>query len=178
MKAKSADYVRLQGIYKSKARKDVAEVAATVRKLEKELATSTTAPDAEIEAFCKNASHVKVLSGSRLPQLNFADPKAAKRLKDGLEEDFSLMPVLVALESTRLRGTGVTDNLSEEAQERLDAARAEVMRGGGGELHSVSSLLGGMAAQEAIKLITRQYVPVDNLCIYDGVQSKMEVLKL
>lgn len=50
----------------------------------------------------------------------------------------------------------------------------EIQRSGptGGELHNISSLTGGMVAQEVIKVITRQYVPVDNCCVFDGVGSE------
>jgi amyloid beta precursor protein binding protein 1 len=30
-----------------------------------------------------------------------------------------------------------------------------------------------MVAQEAIKVITRQYVPVDNTCVFDGIRAKV-----
>ncbi|KMQ89348.1 nedd8-activating enzyme e1 regulatory subunit-like protein [Lasius niger] len=47
----------------------------------------------------------------------------------------------------------------------------EFCRFGGAELHSVSAFLGGLAAQETIKLITNQYKPVHNTFIYDAVTS-------
>lgn len=47
----------------------------------------------------------------------------------------------------------------------------EVCRFGGAELHSVSAFLGGLAAQETIKLVTNQYKPVHNTFIYDAVTS-------
>ncbi|KAF2239975.1 hypothetical protein EV356DRAFT_438073 [Viridothelium virens] len=54
----------------------------------------------------------------------------------------------------------------------------EMTRAGGAELHNIASLTGGIVAQEVIKVITKQYVPVDNVCLVDGVQSKTSVLKL
>lgn len=45
----------------------------------------------------------------------------------------------------------------------------EVCRYGGAELHSVSSILGGCAAQEVIKVITNQYKPLNNIFIYDAI---------
>lgn len=51
-------------------------------------------------------------------------------------------------------------------------------RSAGAELHNVASLTGGMVAQEAIKLITKQYVPADNVCVYDGIHSKIDVIKI
>jgi amyloid beta precursor protein binding protein 1 len=46
---------------------------------------------------------------------------------------------------------------------------AEVVRYGGGELHPISALVGGVAAQEAVKIITHQYVPLNNTFVYNGV---------
>lgn len=52
------------------------------------------------------------------------------------------------------------------------------MRSGGGELHNIASLMGGLVAQEAIKVITRQYVPSDNTCVFDGITSSSNVWAL
>ena len=63
MKARSADYIQLQNVYKSKARQDLAEVLATVRSLEKQLGRAATIDEKEVEAFCKNAAHIKLVRG-------------------------------------------------------------------------------------------------------------------
>jgi NEDD8-activating enzyme E1 regulatory subunit len=41
----------------------------------------------------------------------------------------------------------------------------EVVRFAGGELHNVASFMGGVAAQEAVKIITRQFVPINNTMV-------------
>ena len=51
------------------------------------------------------------------------------------------------------------------------------VRAGGAELHNIAALTGGLVAQEVIKAVTKQYVPVDNTCIFDGVTSKSSVLR-
>jgi amyloid beta precursor protein binding protein 1 len=63
-------------------------------------------------------------------------------------------------------------------EKKLDQAIEEINRAAGAELHNISSLTGGMVAQEAIKVITRQYVPVDNVCVFDGVVSQSAVWRL
>lgn len=68
--------------------------------------------------------------------------------------------------------------VDEESRERIEQAIEEVRRADGGELHNISALTGGMVAQEAVKVITRQYVPLDNTCIFDGVRSRSEMVKL
>lgn len=68
MKAKSADYIELQNLYKSKARRDVAEVAERARLLECRLERTTTIGYKEVEAFCKSAGYIKLIRG-RLPHI-------------------------------------------------------------------------------------------------------------
>jgi amyloid beta precursor protein binding protein 1 len=53
----------------------------------------------------------------------------------------------------------------------------EVARAKGGELHNVSALTGGMVSQEIIKIITKQYIPIDNTCVLDGVTSRTQIFK-
>lgn len=65
-----------------------------------------------------------------------------------------------------------------EENERVVEAAQEVARAGGGELHNISALTGGMVAQEVIKIITKQYIPIDNTCIFDGIGSRSQVVRL
>lgn len=44
----------------------------------------------------------------------------------------------------------------------------EICRYGNTQLNVIASILGGTAAQEAIKLVTHQYIPLNNALIYDG----------
>jgi NEDD8-activating enzyme E1 regulatory subunit len=181
MKAKSADYIKLQNIYKSKARKDIIEVTQWVRANEQALSRTTSIPDVEIEAFCRNASHVRVLEGSLLPQLRVekGDVQTRKRVLSELQNPDTLLPILLAFEKG---GRGELDDMVAHNDkidpEALNNMFAEIERVGGRELHNISSLTGGMVAQEAIKIITRQYVPVDNTCIFDGIRGSTLVLKL
>ena len=61
MKAKSDVYIQLQNIYKKKAREGVADVLRRVR------ATpgGEHVDPAEVELFCKNAAHVKLINATR-----------------------------------------------------------------------------------------------------------------
>ena len=43
----------------------------------------------------------------------------------------------------------------------------EFCRWGGAEMHSVASVVGGIAAREAIKAVTHQYVPLNNTFIFN-----------
>eukprot|EP00708_Paratrimastix_pyriformis_P002426 GAFH01001172.1.p2 GENE.GAFH01001172.1~~GAFH01001172.1.p2 ORF type:complete len:567 (-),score=221.72 GAFH01001172.1:134-1834(-) len=45
----------------------------------------------------------------------------------------------------------------------------EMVRTGAGELHAVAALLGGVAGQEAFKLVARQFTPLENTFLYNGL---------
>ena len=46
------------------------------------------------------------------------------------------------------------------------------------ELHAVAAIMGGIAAQEAIKLLTGQFVPLAGTLIYNAMASTSSVLPL
>ena len=54
----------------------------------------------------------------------------------------------------------------------------EIVRYGGSELHNISALIGGVAAQEAVKIITHQYIPLNNTFIYNGVVGCADTYEL
>jgi amyloid beta precursor protein binding protein 1 len=214
MKARSADYISLQNIYKAKARKDLAEVVANVRSTETRFNGSSQSPpisEKEIETFCKNAAHIKVIRGRGIPRLRPDATHTIKVIRNSLENPDSLIPIFIALQaldalvteyqetklspssppfpddpthwsvtlSNLLALLSTTDNaLDDDTLSRIEMAVEEVKRAGGGELHNISSLTGGLVAQEALKVLTRQYVPLDNTCVFDGVGAKTEMFRL
>ncbi|VDO47139.1 unnamed protein product [Brugia timori] len=54
----------------------------------------------------------------------------------------------------------------------------EMCRYGASELHVIASLVGGITAQEVIKLITHQYIPLDNTFIFDGHTQRAQTYRL
>lgn len=217
MKAQSADYVSLQNIYKSKARADVEEVTSTVRQLESQLSRPTAPiPEREIEVFCKNASHIKVVRGRDIPKISSdsdSETLSAIRSQLGMGQlglPDSLVSVFIATQildavvdeiqsSPSNSSLSVDDEglwkshterilallqrddptpLDAEARESIENAIQELRRAEGGELHNIASLAGGLVAQEALKVITRQYVPLDNTCVFDGARSRSEMYRL
>ena len=224
MKAQSADYIRLQNIYKAKARKDVAEIIDTIRSIEKDLGR-TPVQEKEIEAFCKGAAFVKLIHGRPLRIAGEAEQKpnkeyfmrqwdeVAKFMCQELQNEESLLPISIAFSShdwaasisslpvgkgpdtegrsqytvmedyyhellARIKKSAQSDLDTEVTLGKLKNAVDELYRARGAELHNVSALTGGMVAQEVIKAITRQYVPIDNTCVFDGVTSRTAVFRL
>ncbi|PGH17081.1 hypothetical protein AJ80_04954 [Polytolypa hystricis UAMH7299] len=218
MKAQSADYIRLQNIYKSKARRDLAEVVATVRTTENQLRgplVVSPIAEKEIEIFCKNAAHVKVLQGRSIPHIQPDAVHTLEAVRQSLENPESLVPIFIALQAldalvtqyqethpaapsssppflddpnnwsralshiiSLLESYGQQLALDDTIRTRISNALEEVKRAGGGELHNISSLVGGLVAQEALKVLTRQYVALDNTFVFDGIGSVGEMFRL
>ncbi|PVI04625.1 hypothetical protein DM02DRAFT_555788 [Periconia macrospinosa] len=227
MKARSADYIELQNVYKSKARKDLAEVLDSVRFLERNAGRSEPIEEKDVEAFCKNAAHIKLVRGRPLltipaeGELKWGD--RAKAIAQTLTFPDSLVPLYIAflawdkfvtthdkdaslvapkvpgeadsdVEADTEKVTGmavhIANQLVKEANTSLDEDDLstlnkqlsdfshELVRAGGAELHNISAVTGGTVSQEIIKVITEQYVPVDNTCIFDGVKSKTAVFRV
>jgi len=229
MKAQSSDYIQLQNIYKAKARSDLAEVSATIRRT----VSGKVIDEKEIEAFCKGAQYVKLIHGRSIRvahsvadrDIDWTD--RAQWVSQEALDPTSLLPIYFAFlavdrhedELSRIRdlrkGTdplkgmpgghrppsGVIlplPNFADSAHfytakgegsqgPRFDTPEAlqmfenvikELVRADGAELHNIAALTGGMVAQEVIKVITKQYVPVDNTCVFDGIQSKTAVFNI
>lgn len=211
MKAQSADYVSLQNLYKAKARRDVEEVTSTVRQLETQLDRRVPPiPDRDIDAFCKNAAHIKVVHGRQIPQISSnSDAITLKAIRSQLGFPDSLVSVFIATQIL----DGVVDEIQDESNDRrsinddtlwkshterilalltrddptpldsevrdnINKAIQELRRAEGGELHNIASLAGGLVAQESLKVITKQYGPLDNTCVFDGARSRSEMYRL
>lgn len=54
----------------------------------------------------------------------------------------------------------------------------ELTRYGNAEIHNVASIVGGVASQEVVKIITGQYVPLNHTYIYNGISSVGAVYKI
>ncbi|KAI0833952.1 hypothetical protein F5Y06DRAFT_280264 [Hypoxylon sp. FL0890] len=194
MKAESSVYVKLQSIYKEKARRDAQEVLETARAIP----GGKDVDPAEVELFCKNARFVKLINATQtrvnldeLYEAEKANDEAAEAMKVETDGAFTLpmsnLFIYLALVAT-------SHNISSNAEEIMSSivslvpkaagneralqAAQEVARAGGGELHNISALTGGMVAQEIIKIITKQYIPIENTCIFDGISSRCQVLRL
>jgi len=75
------------------------------------------------------------------------------------------------------RGYGAMDvsdevTAAECADQYQDLSRshaAEITRVGASELHNIAALIGGVASQEAVKIITHQFVPLNNTFVFNGI---------
>jgi len=84
-----------------------------------------------------------------------------------LEEDASLLSEI--FRDTVIPHYGLSDE--ELLRSNADTICKELARYGNAEIHTVASVVGGVASQEAVKIVTGQYVPLDNTYVYNGIVS-------
>ena len=84
-----------------------------------------------------------------------------------MEEDGALLKsqANALLAEHGVSGAAVSDDLA-----------GEVCRCAAGELHVVGAVVGAVAAQEAIKLLTGQFVPVGGTLMYNAMQCTTSVV--
>ncbi|XP_048731637.1 NEDD8-activating enzyme E1 regulatory subunit-like isoform X2 [Ostrea edulis] len=197
MTSDSERYIQLQNAYVEQANKDVAVITDKVNMLTSSLAKGVSITDQEIKLFCKNAAFVQVLRCRSLAQeynsqtANTQD--IGSHLEDEDEESELIYYVLLRgvdrfyEEYNRYPGgdndqvepdvqllKGVITKLTHEwgltSTVKEDYIH-EICRYGASELHTVASVIGGSAAQEVIKIITGQFIPIDNTFIYNAVKQ-------
>jgi amyloid beta precursor protein binding protein 1 len=72
---------------------------------------------------------------------------------------------------TQLRALAPETELVQSNSFQLEEMALEFTRYSNAELPTIASVMGGVASQEAIKIITGQYVPLNNTYVYNGIAS-------
>ena len=195
MTSSSSMYVNLQHVYQIKARADMEAVASHLSELLTNMGRPTNAISEEnIKMFCRNSAFLQVLSYRALEEefqvpnidelhilnespdndiLYYVLLRAAHqfysihKVYPGTEEgkfvtDISQMKSIVGI---LLQKWGLSTGSIR------DDYITEFCRYGGGEIHAVAAFIGGVAAQEVIKLITHQFVPLNNTLVYNAITS-------
>ncbi|OZJ06235.1 hypothetical protein BZG36_00820 [Bifiguratus adelaidae] len=201
MKSDTKGYVQLQNVYRQKAQQDIAAVRAHLENVLRHLELPPdSVPHVELESFCKHAAYIKVIRYRTLDEEIETNVKA-DYISQHLQDEEGLLPYYVLIRGAdqfqrteaRWPGTGntwendapvlcqrATEVLTrmgvKEASaivgtERFQNLALEICRYGECELHNTAGLLGGLVAQEAIKLVTKQYIPVNNTVIFDGTRA-------
>ncbi|CAG8447319.1 7759_t:CDS:10 [Cetraspora pellucida] len=86
-----------------------------------------------------------------------------EEVNEEAKSEFELLKTYVNILLSDLQITNPPDHLDDYIH--------EICRAGGSELPNMASLLGGLVSQEVIKIVTRQYIPINNTSIFDGIKS-------
>ncbi|XP_066256113.1 nedd8-activating enzyme E1 regulatory subunit [Euwallacea similis] len=193
MAADTHSYITLQNIYQKQAQHQAENIYRRASQIARNLGLpQDTITENEVKYFCKHSSELYLIKGSRIADeyeklsldltSYFEDPDSLifyYVILRGLERfinEFNACPGQLddQVEPDVLKLKGIIGKLLNEwgySHVLRDEKVHEVCRYGGAELHSVSSILGGCAAQEVIKVITNQYKPLNNTFIYDAINS-------
>lgn len=188
-------YVSLQKVYQTQARLDVEAVAVHLSALLIGLGKSpSTVPMDSVKQFCRNSAFLRVVRYRSLAD-EHCKPNLSEHLwrlenPDGelvyyillraahqfysmykfyprggdkgtsMDSDVGVMKTIV---SNLLNGWELPPSILR------DDCIAEFCRYGGAELHSVAAFMGGVASQEIVKILTHQFVPLNNTLIYSAM---------
>jgi amyloid beta precursor protein binding protein 1 len=201
MTASTELYVKLQNVYKEQAEKDLAEMRALVpanqvsddeltnfcqnvfsldilqtRTLQEEYYSQVPEEVAEDLAMStmegdERPEQLPMLwyLAFRACQLFFKKEGRYPGVLDDYEQDVSLLQSCIesVVQTYKLQEN---DLVKATLLKNQDYA-IELTRYGNAEIHSIASVIGGVGSQEAVKIITGQYVPFNNAYIYNGIAS-------
>lgn len=115
------------------------------------------------------------LGWSLTPELHSTRPRTSAQLSQDAEELLTLGQAEAGVMGLPAEHVWTDAEYESSTVPLLTPAHAQEMaRYGGCELHTVSGIVGGLASQEAVKLLTHQFVPVDNTFIFNGIASVAE----
>uniref|UniRef100_A0A8D3D1Z1 NEDD8-activating enzyme E1 regulatory subunit n=1 Tax=Scophthalmus maximus TaxID=52904 RepID=A0A8D3D1Z1_SCOMX len=192
MIADSQKFISLQNIYREKAMQDTAAVSKHVERLLQSVG----------KVCCKNASFLRVVRCRSLAEEYSVDSVNKDEITSCMDSPDSEMVFYLMLRAVdrfyqqHSRYPGVYNYQVEEDISKLklcvnsllqeyslnvnikDDYIHEFCRYGAAEPHTVAAFLGGSAAQEAIKIISHQFVPFSNTFIYNAMSQTSATLHL
>eukprot|EP00301_Raphidiophrys_heterophryoidea_P006672 c12669_g1_i1.p1 GENE.c12669_g1_i1~~c12669_g1_i1.p1 ORF type:complete len:537 (+),score=163.70 c12669_g1_i1:58-1611(+) len=202
MTSDSKSYVDLQAIFRAKMEEDIDEVSKEVANVSSQRTPLPDVSKSYIAHMCKHIHDIVFVRLGRFTSFSSLSSDCARDLGNQLEDPAGASHVLIAMWGSESffekhgRPVGASSSDEDEVAllskcvEDVVAALglannsinndivAELCRAGSSEIHSTASLLGGVAAQEAIKLLTHQFVPVNNTYVFDGIHCSATTLRL
>ncbi|KAM6981339.1 NEDD8-activating enzyme E1 regulatory subunit [Aplochiton taeniatus] len=203
MIADSQKFINLQNVYRDKSMQDAALVSKHVESLLQSVGKPPESiAEQDIKQFCKNAAFLRVVRCRSLAEEYSMETFNKDEITSGMDSPDSEMVLYLMLRSVdrfyqqHSRYPGVYNYQVEEDISKLklcvnsllqeyslnvnvkDDYVHEFCRYGSAEPHTVASFMGGSAAQEAIKLITHQFVPFNNTFIYNAMVQTSATFQL
>jgi len=204
MTADTQTYISLQEVYQRKSQEDIDVILRYVAAALSSVGKSPNAISAEdIKLFCKNALYLRLVRTSSLNNEYAKETARKEDMANALEDPDSNLVYYFLLRAVDrfwadkgrfpgwqddqvqsdisiLKGyvVGLLSELGLNATAVSDKAVHEMCRFGASELHNIAALLGGVVSQEVIKVLTHQWVPLNNTLIYNGMNSTTTVFDL
>ncbi|KAM7271483.1 hypothetical protein ACFE04_030697 [Oxalis oulophora] len=197
-------YVNLQKIYQAKAEADFNVIEQRVKNILKKIGRDPNSiSKSTIKTFCKNARKLRLcryrpiedeFNSPALPELQkyFTDEDCSvavgfyvlMRAVDRFATNYNSFPGQFDgamdddISRLKITAVGLLGDLGCNGSILTEDLINEMCRFGAAELHAVAAYIGGIASQEVIKLITRQFVPMCGTFIFNGIDHKSQLLML
>lgn len=195
MTADTVSYVNLQRLYSHQAKSDATEVLKYAKELSDQQNIPHLVNETTVSDFCRHLRGIRVLRYRSIedevcsvPGSEFLNSMDLNHAVDSTESTTTLAYVLLraadkfmiehgwypgekeGLEESDLRLlrdniTGLRGCFGGSIPQSCFDGAEEFTRFANGELHNVAAFMGGVAAQEAAKIITRQFLPLNNTLI-------------
>ncbi|KAL3065605.1 hypothetical protein OYC64_015709 [Pagothenia borchgrevinki] len=203
MIADSQKFINLQNVYREKALQDAAAVCKHVESLLQSIGKPPESIlEKDIKLFCKNSSFLRVVCCRSLAEEYSVDSVNKDEITSSMDNPDSEMVFYLMLRAVdcfyqqHSRYPGVYNYQVEDDISKLklcvnsllqeyslnvnikDDYIHEFCRYGAAEPHTVAAFLGGSAAQEAIKIVSHQFVPFNNTFIYNAMSQTSATLQL
>ncbi|KAF9235937.1 hypothetical protein BU15DRAFT_64390 [Melanogaster broomeanus] len=166
MKSDTSNYIHLQRLYKTRAEEEKRAFKSHLR---------TPIDDAIVDSFVKNAHALQVLRGKQWGTFDGDKAALADALASSPKETCThlAMSALFAVNEEAPASPPTTEALRQQIQRTVgESVESEEVDAAIGELTpNTAAFLGGMVAQEVIKMITKQYVPVKGHCVVDLIDT-------
>eukprot|EP01062_Namystynia_karyoxenos_P073184 TRINITY_DN70021_c0_g1_i1.p1 TRINITY_DN70021_c0_g1~~TRINITY_DN70021_c0_g1_i1.p1 ORF type:complete len:563 (+),score=203.54 TRINITY_DN70021_c0_g1_i1:73-1761(+) len=204
MTATSKSYVALKQVYRDEAQRNCRWIKEHATKSLRSIGRdSSELPDALVSKFCKNALYLRIVDFKSVTrELAQGNADLAREVGSAPSDAWWYVMWRASERFFALKGrhpgdtgTDVDAETAADVEELERIVRAvlaenqcsaaiprehakEWCRFGHSELHSIASIIGGVAAQEVIKLVTRQRVPLDNTFIFNGITNTAAVIRV
>lgn len=176
MASNTENYIALMEIYKNKARLDQENFTIYLDEILRSAGRKDQISSSMVATFCKNAAFLHVSYGSKDLLLT----NLISHLLLG-PSALAIHPILLSLRSEPVSKEQFLQKLEgflgRLPQHVLDLA-TEAFIHRNPAYHNVCSFIGGVAGQEILKIATAQYIPLDNLLVYDGLRAVTERWKV
>jgi len=196
MKSDTEKYVELQTVYRKKFQEDFREIREKVNNTLAQInRPANSISDDQIITMIKNASSLRVIRYKTLED-EFVNQPNISLISQSLNEESSNMVYYILFRAvdkfyeTHYHYPGADNNTLDSDLELLkksvetiasaynidcslipEEAIQEIVRAGMSEIHTVASLIGALVSQEILKLVTCQYTPMNNTCIFNGINT-------
>ncbi|XP_048814296.1 NEDD8-activating enzyme E1 regulatory subunit [Lagopus muta] len=203
MIADSSKFIKLQNVYREKAKRDIAAVGSHAAKLLQSLGKAPESiSERELKLLCSNSAFLRVVRCRSLSEeygLNTFNKDEIISNMDNPDSEVVLYLMLRAVDrfyKQHGRYPGVYNYQVEDDIGKLKSCLTsflqehglsvvvkddyvhEFCRYGAAEPHAIAAFMGGAAAQEIIKVITGQFVIFNNTYIYSGMSQTSATFQL